>query len=61
MAVSELELGKSFYGNRDMLFLAAGIGKAQVHKLDLFILDYFEYISGRRHFSLLKLKVQGIF
>ena len=47
MAFLEFVHGEYLGGHGDMLFLAFGIGEAQVDELDLLLLDHLQYIICR--------------
>ena len=45
----ELVGAKRLDGHRDVLLLAASIGKPEVDELDLFLLDQLQHVGGRGH------------
>jgi hypothetical protein len=53
MAVFELVHREHLGRHRDVLFLAAGIGKAKVDELDLFLFDHFQHVGWGSHCDLL--------
>jgi len=58
MAGLELVGVELFGRHRDVLFLAAGIGEAEVDKLDLLVFDHFQHVSGRCHANLLMMRLK---
>src|SRR6185436_20232884 len=48
----ELILAESLDGHTDVLFLAARIGKAEIHEFDVFIFDGLEYLFWGHIFPL---------
>jgi hypothetical protein len=49
----ELVIGELLAGHRNVLFLAAGIGEAEVDELDVLLLEHLEDVGGAGHAGLL--------